>query len=249
MISKIKIHLITLFVSILSFSQEIEPIQTDRPDQTETPSLVPSKMFQIETGFSFQKNYDASNSITIPSILWKYGLNENFEMRLISEYSIEENNTSKFSGLNPILIGCKIKISDEKGLLPKTSFIGHISLPNLASTAFKGYFFAPEFRFVMQHSLSDSFSLGYNFGAEWDSFTPEPTFIYTLTTGYSVSEKMGTYIEIFGFAPQKNIAYHSFDGGVTYLVTNNFMLDLSGGFGLTEFAPEYYYALGVSFRI
>jgi len=44
----------------------------------------------------------------------------------------------------------------------------------------------------------------------------EPTFIYTLTTGYSISEKIGSYVEVFGFAPQTQTANHSFDGGVTY---------------------------------
>jgi len=247
--SKIKIHLITLFASILSFSQEIEPIQTDRPDQTETPKIVPKEVFQVESGIGFQKNETSNTTIAAPSTLWKYGVNENFELRLITEFSIEEMSKTKTSGLNPILVGCKIKLAEEKGIWPQTSLIGHISLPNLASKVLKTDYYAPEFRFTMQHTLSEKMTLGYNLGAEWDGFTPEPTFIYTLTTGYSVSEKMGTYIEIFGFAPQKNVAYHSLDGGVTYLVTNNFMLDLSGGFGLTEFAPEYYYALGVSFRI
>ncbi|MEO5905559.1 MAG: hypothetical protein ABIQ11_02450, partial [Saprospiraceae bacterium] len=30
----------------------ISPIATDRPDQTETPSLVPKGYFQMENGFS-----------------------------------------------------------------------------------------------------------------------------------------------------------------------------------------------------
>ena len=44
------------FLSLFCYSQETEPIQTDRPDQTETPAIVPKEMFQVETGFSFQKN-------------------------------------------------------------------------------------------------------------------------------------------------------------------------------------------------
>lgn len=230
-------------------AQSSEPIQADRPDQTETPAIVPNGMFQMETGFTFQKNEAHNNTFSLPSTLWKYGVNENFELRLITEYVTEKISNTKSSGFTPVYIGFKVKLVEEKGIVPKTSFIGHISLPNAASTIYKTDYTATEFRFTMQHTLSKKLSLGYNLGAEWDGFTAEPTFIYTLTTGYPISEKMGSYIELFGFAPQKDVANHNFDGGVTYLINNNFMLDLSAGFGITDNAPDHYIALGFSFRI
>ena len=245
-------HFLLIFIFAISyagFAQNIEPIQADRPDQTETPSLVPTGMFQLEAGFSYQRNSAHSTSLALPSALWKYGVNENFELRLITELAVDKNFDHQTSGINPILIGCKIKIAEEKGIFPKTSFIGHVSIPNAASTPYKTEFYTPEFRFVMQHTLSERFSLSYNLGSEWDGLTPEPTFIYTLTTGCSITKKLGSYIEFFGFAPQKQTANHSFDGGITYLITNDFMVDLSSGVGLTELAPDYYCAFGFSFRM
>ena len=103
-----KIILLLIWIPFLAFSQEIEPIQTDRPDQTETPYLVPKKMFQVENGFSFQKNNANSKTLTLPSSLWKYGVNDNFELRLITEFVLEKFGSETTSGLNPILIGCKI---------------------------------------------------------------------------------------------------------------------------------------------
>lgn len=84
------IFICLLFTSCL-YAQNIEPIQTDRPDQTETPSLVPKGMFQVETGLSLQNNDAHSQTLTLPSTLWKYGVNENFELRLISEFGIEKS--------------------------------------------------------------------------------------------------------------------------------------------------------------
>lgn len=246
---KTKIFTFFIFLPFASFAQDVEPIQADRPDQTETPFLTPIGMLQVETGFSFQKNDTNSKTNILPSILWKYGITESFELRLITELAVEKNNNSNLSGLNPILIGCKIKILEENGIFPKTSFIGHMSLPNAASKDFKSDYFAPEFRFVMQHTLSEKMSFSYNLGAEWDGFTPEPSFIYTITTGYSITNKLGSYIELFGFVPQKNKANHNLDGGLTYLINNNFMLDLSAGVGITENAPDNYLAFGFSFRI
>ncbi len=246
---KTKIIFSFLLISSSIYSQTTEPIQADRPDQTETPAIVPTGIFQVETGFTFQKNDSFSKSFSLPSTLWKYGVNENFELRLITEFLFEEINNEKINGLSPIYVGFKVKLAEEKGIIPKTSFIGHISIPNAASKEFKTEFFAPEFRFVMQHTLSEKMSFSYNLGAEWNGFSAEPTFIYTNAIGYSINEQIGTYVEIFGFVPQKEKSNHSFDGGITYLISNNFMLDLSSGIGISKNAPKNYFAFGFSFRI
>ena len=244
-----KFILFFLLVFSVVAPAQVAPIQADRPDQTETPAIVPKGMFQVESGFGYQKE-DAHNATwTLPAALWKYGVNENFELRLITEIEIENKETENNYGLKPILIGCKIKMCEEEGIIPKTSFIGHMSIPNAASSKYKNDFYAPEFRFTMQHTLSDKFSFGYNLGSEWDGFTAAPTFIYTLTTGYAISEKLGSYVELFGFGPQKDKANHNFDGGITYLINHNFMLDLSSGVGLTANAPDYYIAFGFSYRM
>lgn len=238
-----------LLIPFGCFSQEIDPIQADRPDQTETPALVPKGMFQAEIGFTFQKNNANSTTNSLPTVLWKYGVNQNFELRLITEFISEKYIDAESNGFTPVLIGMKVKFCEEKGIIPKTSLIGHIALPNVASSGYKNDFTATEFRFTMQHTLSEKFSLSYNLGCEWDGMTPETTFIYTLTTGYSINQKLGFYAEIFGFAPEQDIANHSIDGGFTYLINNNFMVDLSSGFGITDNAPDHYVAVGCSFRI
>jgi len=241
--------ILALLFSTFINAQEIEPIQADRPDQTETPAIVPKGKFQIETGCSFERNSSRSKSFAAPSVLWKYGVNDNFELRLITEFISEKNNNIKTSGLSPVLIGCKIKICDENEIVPKTSFIGHLQFPNLTSSKYKAEFYAPQYRFTMQHSLTNKLSLSYNVGSEWDGFSAEPTFIYTLSTGLSINKKLGAYAEIFGFAPQQSAAEHNFDGGFTYLLNHNFMVDLSGGVGITDNAPDYYAATGFSFRM
>lgn len=228
-------------------TQEIAPIATDRPDQTETPFLVPKGMFQVETGISYEE-HEAGSSV-VPTALYKYGLNENFEFRLITEFESSKMADERTSGLTPILVGFKSKIADEKGFWPKTSVIAHMSIPEFAADDYQADFYAPEFRFVMQHALSPIMSLSYNLGAEWDGFSAEPTFIYTLSAGFSVTDKMGSFIEFYGFAPQENKSDHRFDGGLTYLLSNNAMIDLSGGVGLTENAPDFFVAMGFSFRI
>jgi len=140
-------------------SAQISPIQADRPDQTETPAIVPKGMFQLESGFSYQKEDTDNSTLALPSALWKYGVNDNFELRIITELETENTENKDYFGLTPLLIGCKIKICEEKGIIPKTSFIGHMSIPKAASSKYTADFYAPEFRFTMQHTLSEKISV------------------------------------------------------------------------------------------
>jgi hypothetical protein len=133
-------------------------------------------------------------------------------------------------------------------VVPTLSFIGHFHLPKVASKAVQTHYYAPEFRFTMQHTLTKNQTLSYNLGAEWDGETPVPTFIYTLTTGYSFTEKISGYVELYGFIPQMNQADHRFDGGFNYLINPNHQLDISAGVGLSNISPAYFISLGYSFR-
>lgn len=240
------LFLLTANSTILA--QDLPTIQTDRPDQTECPFITPRHYFQLENGFSYEKNNSNSELIVAPSVLTRYGINKYFELRLITEYVIATENSNNYSGINPVLIGFKTNLLEENGIIPTTSLIAHIGFPKLASTEYRANYYHPEFRFTMQHTLSDKQTLSYNLGVEWNGIDKKPTFIYTLTTGYSLTETIGVYLEFYGFVPQIGKLDHRFDLGFTYIFNPNHQLDVSGGFGLSKISPQYYLALGYSFR-
>ena len=238
-----------LFLGFYANAQTIDPIEIDRPDQTECPAIVPVGMFQMENGFNFEKVDADSTTLLLPSSLLKVGIYNNFELRLITEFTIQETLTEKTIGLKPIYFGFKIKICEEKGWLPKTSLITHILLPKFASEDLKTNYAAPKFRFTMQHTLTEKIGISYNLGTEWSGETAEKAFIYTLTSSYKINKKWGSYLEIYGFIPDNQNPDHRYDGGFTYLLNNNVIFDLSGGFGITANAPRSYISLGFSFRV
>ena len=100
----------------------------------------------------------------------------------------------------------------------------------------------------MQHTLSEKISLGYNLGAEWDGEGKDPVYIYTLTTGASFSSKLGSYVELYGYLPKGLPADHRFNSGITYLLKNNVMADISGGISLRD-NRNYFMGAGFSFRL
>lgn len=235
----------------ITVHEKITPIQTDRPDQTETPFITPKRQLQMEIGFIYEKETKSTTNFTHPNILTKVGLSDRVELRLVTDMGstqVEQPgvaNTKRL--LNPTLIGCKVNFFEEKKWRPQTSMIMHFGVPYLASKEFRKQQNFITFRFLMQHTLTDKFSLSYNLGAEWDGVNPAATGIYTLSLGYSASSRIGTFFELYGFHLGREFL-HQYDMGITYLLHNNIQLDMSGGLGLNEAAPDYFLGCGISFR-
>lgn len=250
---KIKKYLLILVFFVCNFSnnlfaQTLPSIQLDRPDQTECPFITPKKYIQIENGFTIENRTNNLKSYIYPSTLWKYGVNEKFELRLITEIVSERNSGKVESGISPIVVGFKTSLFEEKGILPKTSFIGHITTSKIGSKKFQTEYIAPSFRFTMQHTITEKISLAYNLGAEWNGENPQQTYIYTLTTGISLTNKIGCYLELYGFISDDNKPDHRIDGGITYLINNDFIADISSGFGIKKSELKNYVSLGISYR-
>jgi Putative MetA-pathway of phenol degradation len=243
-----RIFILLIFSGFNVFSQGLVPIQLDRPDQTECPFITPRGYIQIENGFTIEKDNFNQKNFSIPSILWKYGINDRFELRLITEYAIEKNEFKNQKGLIPITLGFKTALFEENGFIPETSFIGHISSSKLGSKAFHTENISPAFRFTMQHSLSNKVALAYNLGAEWGDESAEVTYIYTLTTGFSLTNRLGCYTEMYGFLSKNLSSDHRIDAGFTYLLNNNMMADISGGLGLSQQSAKNYISFGISYR-
>lgn len=235
---------------------QTDKIDTDRPDQTESAVTVPKKWMQFEIGFSKQGDKYQPNSkvyeYQYPTLLTKYGLTKHFELRLITTYGSDKgiwNNVviDKDNGFQSVQLGGKVNFFDEKGLRPKTSLIAHYDFSRLRSM-YKDTIDGLNFRFTMQHTLSKKISLGYNLGMEWERFGHPPAYIYTLAPGMDLCDNWYAYIELFGFIFKNQKPQHSFDAGVAYYVLPNLKLDLSAGLGISKEAPDWYVAIGGSFR-
>jgi hypothetical protein len=249
---KTSITAVFLLVIINTYSQDSSRMETDRPDQTESPFITKLRYIQAELGFNFEKN-DGLTTLVHPTILWKYGLIKKFEIRVITEIASQETpvlipqGNDVQTGLLPVKIGGKLSLWEEKGLLPKTSVIGHVAFHKLASKYYQASKLAPEFRVAMQHTLSDKIGLGYNLGAEWDGETNSPYYIYTIGPGFNLGKSGYLYVELFGEFNKDTQPEHNFDAGFALYLSDNAKVDISSGFNLAN-SSQYYIALGFSFR-
>lgn len=242
----ILISLLILCQSISLLAQESDlntPLITDRPDATESPSVAPVGTLQIETGAFYEEVKDENllfKNSTYNTTLLRIGLLERMELRIGWDFTeiktvrdnIELNGIQ--NGLSPLLLGTKVNITKENGLLPEIGLIGHLYLPFTASNDFKPETTGVDFRFSFAHTLSESSSLSYNIGAEWGDDSPEAAYIYTLAYGYSITDRFGIYVELYGDFPEDDKANHLWDAGLTYLINNSIQLDATVGSGINN---------------
>ncbi len=244
--------------SFLCYAQQ--EMETDRPDQTECTSIVPVGSFQVETGFVFTQHKFKEDSVLFHAKQLEYGTTlirigifKNAEFRLeageYQQYKLTtDGHTSSIEGFIPFEIGTKIHITEEKGILPQTVFIGHLELP-IGSNNLVGKNVVPTFRFSMSNTLTKKISLGYNVGMEWEQESSIPNYVYTGTIGLDLSEKFGCYVESFGNFSTDNFPETYLDGGLTFSPMINLMFDVSGGIGLNDNSNDYYLSAGFSFRL
>jgi len=254
------IFLTPLLFYTVTLSAQIEKIDTDRPDQTESPFIVPKKWMQLESGFLKEVENGHDNGFyqlklirfQHPSLLTKYGVAKRFELRLITDFVTEkskQNNSIIVSatGIDNAQFGGKLNFFDEKGWRPKTSLIAHYDLAGLR-TIHKDTIDGFNFRFTFQKTISEKLSFGLNLGMEWERFGEPPAYTYTFAPGFNLSEKWYAYIEAFGFIWKDEKPENSIDAGIAYFVNDNFKVDVSAGLGVSKYAPGYYFAVGSSFR-
>lgn len=253
---------------------EGEELVTDRPDQTESATTIAPGSVQIEAGVEISVNefvdiYGGSDStdteqkLTAPALLVRVGLLDGVELRVGGSWIAQNfdprndcrkdifplppcNYYTDLSGFGDIFIGGKARLLKGDGLSPQVALLAHLTLP-VGANGIAPEVIVPDIRLAVAHDLSETFSLGYNIGGAWED--EELTGLYTVALGLSLTDAFGCFFELYGNGPWEENPEHSFDSGLTWLVTNNVQLDLSSGIGLTTEAEDLFLGAGLSVRL
>lgn len=242
-----------LSIFILCSFVQAQDLVTDRPDQTESAVVVPKNSLQVETGIIYESDDFGgikSSSLGIATTLLRYGLTENFELRLGSGYTSQEIETpfatADNSGLGGLYVGAKIQFGGF-AFFDDAALLVHSELP-VGDEAIVGDKAEPGFLFSVSNDLSDKLSFGWNLGANYvdDDFLQ---LVFSAALGIGLTEKVGAFLEIYGDKSKDVDTQFLFDAGFTYLIKSNVQLDASFGTALTEEAPDYFLNAGLSFRL
>ncbi len=241
-----------------------EPMVTDRPDQTESASIVPKGALQLELGALHTRDGNGIERETtqVPASLLRFGLRERLELRLgwagfVDERLRTRSASASASGTGGADLGFKLLLAEEgPGRRPQTALLASTTLA-VGSEGFSSDRFDPSVRLAMSSTLGDRLSVGYNGGLTLTSrerpgrgVTTLTSALYTVSLAIDLDGPASVFVELFGTIPVSDPGpeSHSFDAGLTWLARPRLQLDVAGGVGLSEEAADWFVGIGVSTR-
>ena len=239
-----------LIFSLLTTGAFAQTIITDRPDQTESSSTLLKGSLQIESGILFgsaKDDFFSEEILLAPTILWRYGITNGIELRLLTEFTnVKDKTTSNItSGIGDLQIGTKIQLLKREGINTEIAFLSHAIIPTAKDELSLNELGVIN-KLAVSHELSDTIGLGYNIGYDYYGFG-SGNFTYSLSVGFGISNKIGFYVEPYGEIIEFENHLANFDTGFTYLIKDNSQLDVSFGTGLNH--NMNYVSIGYSLNI
>ncbi len=221
------------------------PLTADRPDETESTSIVPVGFVQIEAGWSFEAAEPAGISVrthSLPGLLARVGVAHALEARLglpALQLASGAPAAAGRSGLGDAEVGFKYRLLAASRGMPDAALIGAVSVPTGSDAVTSGRV-DPSVVLALSRAFSDRLSVGSNLGSSWTTTADgrggraaRAHLTYTLSFAVALSDRIGMFAETFGTVPvQDGASAHAVDGGITWLVRDNLQLDLSGGRGI-----------------
>jgi len=251
--------MITFFTSGIIAQTETPELVTDRPDQTESASIVPIDFLQIEMGFLYQQQKFTdglinveNNNLILGSTLLRYGISPSIELRLGGEYFSGQNflndKKSTLQGMQNILIGTKIQVRSNEEILTNAAILVQCIIP-AGNENLRPNKFTPEIRFCLEQEINNRISLGINLGTEEVREIGKYFYSYTTSIGVVLSERINSFFEIYGMIKEGYTPSNNFDCGITYLHTKNIQIDLLVGTTLNSNIIDWSGGLGISVRL
>jgi hypothetical protein len=200
-------------------------IGTDRPGAADGTGIVQPNHFQIETGFNADFHPDATQ-VNFADSLFRFGIHEYAEARLFtSPFGLTANTGtgSETQTLGNLTLGGKFAtpVGDDAavGILP------YVSLDNAVDP---GRSWSGGGTLLADIGTSQSVHLTFNLGV---SAVERATGDYgaevfgSLVGNVTLSDRIGSFVEVYAIAPPQSEVDTFIDGGVTYGLSDRFQLD------------------------
>ena len=245
--------LLALPVAILS--AQADPIVTDRPDFTESSTLVPKGRVQFESGVTFSKSSDNSGGVkssSFPELLVRYGVTPHIELRAAQSYlhvtqpiELGGNTTTR----QALYLGIKVGLGSQRGGRPELALMVQSLFPTGDDSVAEGIY--PGVALLAGWALSPTWSLALGLQGNavgGDAYVMAPS----ASLGRALSRKVKAYAEVFSFVPvhseDETATPHYANVGLALLLSNNAQLDARLGIGLSESTDRYFFGFGFSIR-
>lgn len=239
------------------------PLVTDRPDFTEASSTVGRGVAQIEFGWTYTYDTDGTRSVRSNSYgepLLRYGILDDWLEFRLALFPVEERTntggtSTSVSGTEDLYLGFKIALTPQEGFLPEMAIIPQMTVPT-GSNAFTSNETLPGVNWIYGWEINDFISTAgssqFNRAVDGGSGNNYTEWAQSWTVAYSLTDELGAYTEWYGLFPTSadtDQTQHYFNGGFTYLLSDDVQFDIRAGVGLNDAADDYFIGTGLSIRI
>ncbi len=234
-----------------------EPLVTDRPDFTESSSVVGVAVVQFEGGVTFFETADGTETTTAGEVLVRWGVLQRLELRFgLPTYTWIDQPGSSSSGFVDSFVGLKYQFADAAG----RGFLGGMEAAVIASTTvptgeadFSSSNWQPSAVLAVGWDLSPNLGFGMNFGVSRPSDGDDR---YTsawasAVLGVAITNEFSAFFELFGFNREEERGPNTatFQAGVVYLLSPDLQLDLRAARRLTDRGVDLLVGVGVSWLL
>lgn len=234
---------------VLSFTQDA-PIIFDRPGISDSPYIVDSNRWIVESGINASNLYSISEVLT-PSMMLRKFIGFKTELRATYNYStqmlgmIMKNQTYNYACL---ALGFKHKLLKESSWIPETSIDVNTYYPiQRISSISTSKIYNLEACFQFQSNITDYFALNYNVGTIFTNQYTKGIINYSMCVNRLVSKKLELFIEGFGYSSANERAELGYDVGCIYYPNRWSQIDVSVINNYYQTSSYASFVLGYSF--
>lgn len=155
------------------------------------------------------------------------------------------------AGFEDASVGAKLALTAFEPTRPAAALLVGTTLPTGAAP-FGEDGLQPEAKLALAWPLSERAGLSSNLNYAYASEGGERyhQFAGSVSLGYALTERLGSFVELFGFAPEapgsSTVAYAN--GGFTFGLTDDLQLDLRAGLELASGALAHFVGAGLAWR-
>jgi len=243
-----------------------ERIETERHDFTQSSKTVGRGVVQIESGYTYfykDEKEKIDQSHTAPEMLTRIGISEDIEFRLRWNYAWQfRDDEDDVDSAQDMLWAFKLGVTDQYGWRPESALEIRFTAPT-GGAAWSTDRVEFGLDYIYEWEVADGVTLagstGFSTSAldEFSVLPEEPAsdqFILwsqSVALGVELTESATLYVEYFGLfthALADNIAENFLNAGIDFYLTDDFVLDVRAGLGLTPDSDDLFAGVGGGVR-